>query len=347
MVAQKFDKGLEHLLGNLYNKQYTVDFIEDISENFEKELLERKKQEEKEALMELERQAKIEIEEAKERKRLEKEAEKERKLEEEQRLKEELKQQNPELAAKIEAHQNKDPEVKDEASPLILGRSMMIRTELIKIENIPMTEDADLRVCVDGEILDGSIDTRDIKDEKVILMFNLFDGTSTIACKAFLPKDKSKEVKGRVSSAKGLRIEGQARYSPYSKEVEIMANTILESTGFKKEKRMDNAPEKRVELHMHTQMSQMDAITPCSDLIKRAISWGWESIAITDHGVVQSFPDAHKLLGKVGDSIKVIYGVDAHFRFQLDFYEESVKYCEDYLGKDVISKLHFCEEDLK
>ena len=313
LVAQKFDKGLEHLLGNLYNKQYTVDFIEDVSKDYEKELIERRKQEEKEALLELERQALIEVEQAKERKRLEKEAEKERKLEEEEKLKEELRKQNPELAAKIEAHQNKAPEVKDEASPLILGRSMMIRTELVKIENIPMTEDADLRVCVEGEILEGSIDSRDIKDEKAILMFNFFDGTSTIGCKAFLPKDKLKDVKGRISSAKGLRIEGQARYSPYSKEVEIMANTILESTGFKKEKRMDNAPEKRVELHMHTQMSQMDAITPCSDLIKRAISWGWNSIAITDHGVVQSFPDAHKLLGKVGDVIKVIYGVEAYF----------------------------------
>ena len=189
----------------------------------------------------------------------------------------------------------------------------MIRTELVKIENIPMTEDAEMKVCVDGEILGGSIDSRDIKDEKVILMFNLFDGTSTIGCKAFLPKDKLKDVKGRISSAKGLRIEGIAKYSQYSKEVEIMANTIIESTGFKKEKRMDDAPEKRVELHMHTQMSQMDAITPCSDLIKRAISWGWKSIAITDHGVVQSFPDAHKLLDKTGDVIKVIYGVEAYF----------------------------------
>ena len=313
LVTQKFDKGLEHLLGNLYNKQYTVDFVEDVSENFEKELIEKRNQEEKEALLQLERQALIEIEEAKERKKLEKEAEKERKREEDEKLKEELRRQNPELAAKIEAHQNKSPEVKNEVSPLIFGRSMMIRTELVKIENIPMTEDADLRVCVDGEVLNGSIDSRDIKDEKVILMFNIFDGTSTIGCKAFLPKDKLKEIKGRISSAKGLRIEGQARYSQYSKEVEIMANTILESTGFKKEKRIDNSPEKRVELHMHTQMSQMDAITPCSDLIKRAISWGWKSIAITDHGVVQSFPDAHKLLGKVGDVIKVIYGVEAYF----------------------------------
>ena len=313
LVAKKFDKGLEHLLANLYNKNYVVEFVENISADYEKMLIEKQKQEEKEALLELEKQAKVEIEQAKERKKIEQEQEKERKRQEDERLKEELRQQNPELAAKIEAHQNKDPEVKDEASPLILGRSLMIRTELIKIENIPMTEDAELKVCVDGEVLEGSLDSRDIKDEKTILMFNLFDGTSTIGCKAFLPKEKLKDVKGRISGAKGLRIEGVAKYSPYSKEVEIMANTIIESTGFKKEKRMDNSEEKRVELHMHTQMSQMDAITPCADLIKRAISWGWNSIAITDHGVVQSFPDAHKLLGKTGDVIKVIYGVEAYF----------------------------------
>ena len=313
LVSQKFDKGLEHLLGNLYNKQYSVEFCENISEDFERELEERRKQEEKEALMELERQAKIEIEQAKERKKIEAEQEKQRKLEEEEKIKEDLRKQNPELAAKIEAHQNKAPEVKDEESPLILGRSLTIRTELVKIENIPMLDTTDMRVCVDGEVLPGSLDSRDIKDEKTILMFNLFDGTSTIGCKAFLPTEKAKEVKGRISKAKGLRIEGPARYSTYSKEVEIMANTIIESTGFKKEKRMDDAEEKRVELHMHTQMSQMDAITPCADLIKRAISWGWNSIAITDHGVVQSFPDAHKLLEKTGDSIKVIYGVEAYF----------------------------------
>ncbi len=313
LVAQKFDKGLEHLLLNLYNKQYEIEFIENNSKELEEELIARKNQEEKEALLELEKQAKIELEQIKEKKRLEAEAEKQRKMEEDERLKEELRQQNPELAAKIEAHQNKLPEVKDEASPLILGRSLTIRTELVKIENIPMTEETEMRVCVDGEILGGSIDTRDIKNEKVILMFNLFDGTSTIACKAFLEKEKLKQVKDRVSSAKGLRIEGTAKYSPYSKEVEIMANTIIESTGIKKEKRQDNAEVKRVELHMHTQMSQMDAVTPCTDLLKRAISWGWKSIAITDHGVVQSFPDAHKYLEKTGADIKVIYGVEAYF----------------------------------
>ncbi len=313
LINQKFDKGLEHLLNNLYNKEYTVEFTENTSKEFERELIERKAQEEKEALLELEKQAKIEIEQAKERKRIKQEEEKAKKLEEEEKIKENLRKENPELAAKIEAHTNKDPEIKDEESPLILGRSLMIKTDLVKIENIPMLEETEMKVCVDGEILDGSVDSRDIKDEKVILMFNLFDGTSTIGCKAFLPKEKAKEVKNRISKAKGLRIEGVAKYSTYSKEVEIMANTIIESTGFKKEKREDKAEIKRVELHMHTQMSQMDAITPCEDLIKRAISWGWKSVAITDHGVVQSFPDAHKYLEKAGSDFKVIYGVEAYY----------------------------------
>ena len=313
LIAQKFDKGLEHLLLNLYNKQYEIAFIEIFSVEDEKKLIEKRDEEERKALIELEKQALIDIETRKEEKRLEAEKEKQRKQEEKERLKENLRKQNPELAAKIEAYQNKAPEMQGEESPLIYGRSLTIRTDLVKIDDIPTEESTELKVCVDGEILSGSIDSREIKNEKVILMFNLFDGTSTIACKAFLEKEKLKPIKDRISKAKGLRIEGVAKYSQYSKEVEIMANTILESTGIKKEKRMDNSDIKRVELHMHTQMSQMDAITPCADLLKRAISWGWKSIAITDHGVVQSFPEAHKFLEKTGADLKVIYGVEAYF----------------------------------
>ena len=91
-----------------------------------------------------------------------------------------------------------------------------------------------------------------------------------------------------------------------------MANTIIESEGIKKVVRQDNAEVKRVELHMHTKMSQMDAMTSATDLIKRAMNWGMKSIAITDHGVVQAFPEAHKLLGVNNPDMKVIYGVEAY-----------------------------------
>ena len=311
LVAKKFDQGLAHIFSNLYNKEFQVVFLEEVSDDFEKECIRRRDEEQHRAFEEMERRALVEIEEAKERKRIEQEKEKERKEEEEKRIQEELKQQNPVLAQRIEDYKNGNED--GEESPLIYGRSLTIRTELVKIDDIPMEEDTEMRVCIDGEILEGSVDSREIKNEKVILMFNLYDGTSTIACKAFLDKERFGKIKDRVGKAKGLRIEGTAKYSIYTKEVEVMANTIIESVGIKREKRMDNAPEKRVELHMHTQMSQMDAITPCVDLLKRAISWGWKSIAITDHGVVQAFPDAHKFLEKTGADLKVIYGVEAYF----------------------------------
>lgn len=92
----------------------------------------------------------------------------------------------------------------------------------------------------------------------------------------------------------------------------VIANTIVETSGMKKQERKDEAKVKRVELHMHTQMSQMDGMTSAKDLIKRAMKWGMKSIAITDHGVVQAFPEAHKLLGYDNEDMKVIYGVEAY-----------------------------------
>src|SRR5699024_3628376 len=98
----------------------------------------------------------------------------------------------------------------------------------------------------------------------------------------------------------------------FAKEITIIANTVIEGEPLKKTVRMDNSEVKRVELHMHTQMSQMDAVTPVKDLIKRAMKWGMKSIAITDHGVVQSFPDAHKMLSYNNKDIKIISGVEGY-----------------------------------
>ena len=143
-------------------------------------------------------------------------------------------------------------------------------------------------------------------------MFNLFDGSSTITCKVFLEAEKSKAILKRMSSVKGVKVIGTAQFDPFAKELGVIANAIVESNGIKKVVRQDNAPVKRVELHMHTQMSQMDAMTSAEDLLKRAVKWGMKSIAITDHGVVQAFPEAHKYLEKAHPDLKVIYGVEAY-----------------------------------
>ena len=198
----------------------------------------------------------------------------------------------------------------DNSSPLILGNSMTITEPLVKIQNLGVE---DKKVSLEGEVINS--EDRELKSGRVLFSFDLYDGTSTLTCKAFLDKKNAKKVMGRVKSAKAIKIAGTAQMDSFSHELTVMAYTILEIEPPKKEERMDNAEVKRVELHLHTKMSQMDGITSATDLIKRAMKWGMKSIAITDHGVVQAFPEAHKLLGfenLTEHKIKVIYGVEAY-----------------------------------
>lgn len=125
-------------------------------------------------------------------------------------------------------------------------------------------------------------------------MFNIYDGTSTITCKSFVEAEKAPTVLQRLKEAKRLKISGNAQYDNFAKELGVIANIIIEMPDIEVIRRKDNAKEKRVELHLHTQMSQMDGVSSATDLIKRASNWGMKSIAITDHGVVQAFPEAKK-----------------------------------------------------
>ena len=197
-------------------------------------------------------------------------------------------------------------EGEEEKSPLILGRSDKIKEELVKI--IDITADIG-KIALQGDIV--ATDSRELKSGKFLIMFNVYDGTSTITCKAFVEAEKAKKVLDRISNAKGVRVAGTAQFDPFAKEVGVMANVIIETGGMPKTTRQDNAEEKRVELHLHTQLSQMDGITSATDLVKRAASWGMKAIAITDHGVVQAFPEANK--AAKGLDIKVIYGVEAYY----------------------------------
>ncbi len=195
-----------------------------------------------------------------------------------------------------------------EDTPLILGSNQNITDPLVKVEDLGVD---DGRIALQGEVI--FTEDRTLKSGKTLFSFDLYDGTSTITCKAFLDKEKAKRTMKRIQNAKGLMVAGTAQMDTFSNELTVMANTIVETeSGLKKEIRQDNAEVKRVELHMHTQMSQMDAMTSAKDLIKRAMKWGMKSIAITDHGVVQAFPEAHKMLGYDNPDMKILYGVEAY-----------------------------------
>ncbi len=213
----------------------------------------------------------------------------------------------PKEAPPVKQDKNTENDEKKENTPLILGRNDKIKEPVIKITDITPDEG---RVAIMGEI--SNIEAKELKSGKTLISFALYDGSSSMTCKAFIKPGEDGEVLSRLKKAKGVKLAGNASYSTFSGETEFIANTIIETDGIRKAKRQDNSEVKRVELHMHTQMSQMDGMASATDLIKRAMSWGMKAIAITDHGVVQSFPEAHKLLGRDNPDMKVIYGVEAY-----------------------------------
>ncbi|HHV29605.1 PolC-type DNA polymerase III [Acetivibrio mesophilus] len=185
-------------------------------------------------------------------------------------------------------------------SEVILGKSfndsVMIMSEV--------TQDSG-RIAIRGEII--STETRELKSGKLLYIFDVTDLTSSITVKIFLDKDKSGSVIERLKEKTNVKIRGEAQYDKFSKELTVIASDIVQVST---ESRSDNADEKRVELHLHTQMSAMDGVTSVKELIKRAAQWGHKAIAITDHGVVQAYPDACDTAKK--NKIKVIYGIEAY-----------------------------------
>jgi len=184
-------------------------------------------------------------------------------------------------------------------------------------------------VTIRGKIL--SLESRDIrKNDLTIVMFDVTDFSDTITCKVFVPTDQSGEFMGTIKPGTFVKVNGQALIDRYSREL-----TITSIAGMKKipdftSKRRDNAEKKRVELHCHTKMSDMDGVSTEEDIIKCAYGWGHKAIAITDHGVVQAFPTANHVREALWkkekekriaageekpsdkDFFKIIYGVEAY-----------------------------------
>lgn len=300
--AKGFDKTLEKILSDVYGKKLKVCYVENITKEMQKQIEEEAMRHEREAVEQAQREAEEYAKEMKEKKHASKAENKEG------------------SAVPIEEVPNDGdippfdpgemmpppPHVEEEKTPLIYGRSLKIKEQLVKVADLGIDSG---KILLDGEVL--NMDSRELKSGKVLVMFDLFDGSSTITCKAFVEGDKAKDTMKRIKDSAGVKVEGTAQFDPFSKELGVIANTIIESTGIKREIRKDEAKIKRVELHMHTKMSQMDAITSATDLLKRAAKWGMKSIAITDHGVVQAFPEAYHFTEKNTD-LKIIYGVEAY-----------------------------------
>lgn len=161
------------------------------------------------------------------------------------------------------------------------------------------------KVIVSGKII-GS-DTKEIRNDKVIFFIYLTDGTGSVTCKCFMENAKYKEIQGKLKSAKAVCVRGLAQYDSFEREVTVKIDDMKIVSVSKKQ---DNAEIKRVELHAHTIMSAMDSVAKTDELISLAASWGHKAIAITDHGVVQAYPDAFSAGEKNG--IKIIYGMEGY-----------------------------------
>ena len=171
-------------------------------------------------------------------------------------------------------------------------------------------------VIVDGQIL--GVESREIKGEKLLIMFGVTDFTDSIMCKIFIKKDQAQEenIFEFLKKENFVRVKGIASKDNFSHEISIMSIQGIKEISPFVEKRKDTAKEKRVELHAHTKMSNMDGLTDMKALVKRAYSWGHKAVAITDHGVTLGFTDAfHALQGMKlpsEDPFKIIYGMEGY-----------------------------------
>ena len=226
-------------------------------------------------------------------------------------------------AKKPRTRKTADPSVPAEPGTVgkpILGRSIADRP----VEIRELTGESGLTV-IQGEVF--KLEKKELKGGEMLLVsFAVTDYTSSILCKVFfryrsrfVRKSEAEETPitdeerqavnekaDRIRVGMNVKIRGECLYDNYAREISVTVRDLVET---EKEEREDTAPEKRVELHMHTNMSTLDALTPAEDLIARAVKWGHPAVAVTDHGVLQSFPSAFRAAkGK----IKLIPGCEGY-----------------------------------
>ncbi len=204
----------------------------------------------------------------------------------------------------MQKQEEKTGERSEHSGPLVIGLTIRDDAEYKKLEEI---YDEERRVAIEGYVFNA--ETRELRSGRTLLTFKITDYTSSIMVKMFSRDKEDAELFTHVQKGMWLKVRGSIQNDTFVRDLVMIGNDINE---IKAPTRVDGAPEeeKRVELHLHTPMSQMDAVSSVSALVSQAKKWGHKAIAITDHAVAQSFPEAFKA-GKQND-IKIIYGVEVN-----------------------------------
>ncbi len=171
---------------------------------------------------------------------------------------------------------------------------------------------------IDGEIgevvIRGKViraEKRELRSGNKLMIFDITDFTDSITVKMFLREGQEEDATAAIKEGNFIKIKGITTIDKFDGELTIGSIVGIKKSEDFTSKRVDNAPVKRVELHCHTKMSDMDGVSEVKDLVKRAKKWGMPALAVTDHGCVQAFPDANHALDK-GDTFKVLYGVEGY-----------------------------------
>ena len=215
---------------------------------------------------------------------------------------------NEELKKSLEIIKNNTASEKKPAAKFENNNGFKRRSrKKIDIDSIPLSTISEITndsgmVNIKGRVI--SVDKRELKTGTILMLINLTDLTDSITCKYFCPKDFIDEG---IESGKYMQIVGNAEYDEYEKQLLVK---IADMQLIQEEiKQMDTAKEKRVELHLHTGMSSMDGISSFKEYAKKAKQWGHRAMAITDHGVVQGYPEAMEC---ADENFKVIYGMEGY-----------------------------------
>ena len=191
-----------------------------------------------------------------------------------------------------------------------------------KGNSVPMRElSLDMgTIIVEGRVF--AVDHKELKKRNAwVVKFDITDNTNSIRVTKFMEAGEAKPILDNVQVGSVLRVQGKLIEDRFENEMVLKPYAMCPGS---MPKRKDTAPgEKRVELHLHTTMSNMDALTPTADAVKQAAAWGHRAIAITDHGVAQSFPDAMKAASKAkvagtDENIKILYGCEGYYVNDVD-----------------------------